>query len=130
MEQKVVIAHIASLDPKSKTWFYTALKAQIALMIAKKVTVPTKYLNYVDVFLKKFTTKLPKRSNINQQIINLKHDKQLSYGPISSLKLIELLIVKTYIEINLAKDFICPLILMLKPQFSLSKNQIVAFICM
>lgn len=82
-------------------------EAQIALLVAKKVNVSAKYLNYADVFLKEIAAELPKRLSINKHAINLKPDKQPPYRPIYSLGLLELEIFKTYIKINLANGFIC-----------------------
>lgn len=46
--------HITSISlKKSKISIYLARKAQIALLIAKKIKILTKYLNFNNVFLKK-----------------------------------------------------------------------------
>ena len=47
-----------------------------------------------------------KYTRINNYTIKLEKDKQPSFKFICSLKLIELKILKTYIEINLANNFI------------------------
>ena len=49
---------------------------------------------------------LPEHIEINMHAIDLEKDKQPSYGPIYSLGLVELEILKTYIETNLANGFI------------------------
>ena len=49
---------------------------------------------------------LPKRLRINEHAIKLEDGKQPSYGQIYSLGPVELEILKTYIEINLANSFI------------------------
>lgn len=54
---------------------YLAQKTQIVLLIAKNVTVLTKYINFVNVFLKKLAIKLIKHFNINKYEINLKLNK-------------------------------------------------------
>lgn len=43
---------------------------------------------------------------INDYFIDLADNKQLFYGLIYNLKLVEVEILKTYIEINLANEFI------------------------
>ena len=48
----------------------------------------------------------PKLTGINDQLIDLIDSKQTLYNPIYSLELVELKILKTYVEINLANAFI------------------------
>ena len=55
-----------------------------------------------------FIAKLPKHTGINNYFINLINIKQPFYDPIYSLKLLEFEILKTYIKINLANNFIRP----------------------
>lgn len=50
---------------------HLAREPQIALLVAEKVTNLAKYLDYLDVFLKKLAAKLPKRSDINKYLIDL-----------------------------------------------------------
>ena len=50
---------------------YLTKKAYIALLIAKKVKVLTKYLDFLDVFFKKNTSILLKITNFNQHVIKL-----------------------------------------------------------
>lgn len=83
-----------------------AWEAQIAQLLAKKVIILAKYLNFADIFLKELSTKLLKCLDINKHWIDLKPDKQPVYNSIYSLRLLEQKILKTYIEINQAKDFI------------------------
>lgn len=49
---------------------------------------------------------LPENTDINKYSIKLENDKQQPYGPIYSLRLVELEILKTYIEIYLETGFI------------------------
>ena len=88
---------------------YPAQKAQIALFIAEEVTVPAEYLDFTDVFSKKSAKVLPERTRSNKYIIKLEDDKQPPYGPIYSLGPVKLKTLKTYIETNLANNFIRPL---------------------
>ena len=48
---------------------YLAWKAQIALLIIKKVIVLKKYLDYADVFSKELTEILLERKEINEHAI-------------------------------------------------------------
>ncbi len=65
-----------------------------------------KYTDFADVFLSKLVAELLKHTKINDHAIKLVDDWQPPYGSIYSLKLIELKILKAYIEINLANGFI------------------------
>ena len=69
-----------------------------------KITNPMQYTDYNNVFLFELVAKLLKQSN-NSHTIKLNEGKQPFYGPIYSLKLIELKILKAYIKINLANNF-------------------------
>ena len=55
-----------------------------------------------------YAVKLPENTGINEHIIELEKGKQLSFGPIYSLGLVELETLKTYIKTNLANSFIWP----------------------
>ena len=83
-------------------------KVQITALIAYKVpiTIPAEYSDFEDVFSKKSVTILPEYIEINMHVSDLQKSKQLSYGPIYSLKPVELKILKTYIKTNLANGFI------------------------
>ena len=74
--------------------------------MAKKVTVPTEYLDFADVFLEKSANVLPERTGANEHLIELEKGKQLPYGPIHSLGPVELETFKTSIKTNLANGFI------------------------
>ena len=83
-----------------------ARKAQKALLIAKKVKIPTNYLDFLDIFSEKKALVLPKITELNQHAIELQVGQQLLYGLIYSLDPIELEMLKIYIETNLANGFI------------------------
>lgn len=57
------IVYIALLSLDTKIMMYLAQKTQIVFLIAKNVTVLTKYINFVNVFLKKLAIKLIKHFN-------------------------------------------------------------------
>ena len=75
---------------------YQVQKAQIILLIFKKVIVLAKYSDFINMFLKKLYWQLSDYLNIHKYIINIEEDKQLSYQPIYSLELIKLETFKTY----------------------------------
>lgn len=85
---------------------YQAWVAQIALLVVKKVFVLNKYLDLANIFLRKSAMELLKRCDINKYSINLKPSMQPSYDPIYRLGPVELKTLKTYIENNLANNFI------------------------
>ena len=77
--------------------------------VTKKVKIPTKYSDFLDVFSKKKALILPEAIELNQHAIKLQEGQQPSYAPIYSLGLVEVKMLKTYIETNLANGFIWPL---------------------
>lgn len=81
------------------------IKTRILVDLLVKITILAKYLNYTDILLSKFVVKLLEYSNCDYAI-KLEEDKQLFYGLIYSLQSIILEILKAYIKINLANDFI------------------------
>ena len=83
-------------------------KAQVGALIFDEtpIAVSTEYSNYSNIFSVKYTIELPEYIEINNHTIKLEEDKRLPFGPIYNLGSIELEILKTYIEINLANNFI------------------------
>lgn len=74
----------------------------------KKLLFPLNILTILNVFSSDSTVELPKHIYINNHLINLIDNKQLLYDLIYNLKPMELQILKTYIKINLANNFIKP----------------------
>ena len=101
---KAFVVYISSLG--SKISIYPAKEAQLTLLLTKKVPVPTKYSDFVDVFLEKSANISSERTGAKKHAIELEKGKQPSYEPIYSLKPVELKTLKAYIEINLANAFI------------------------
>ena len=54
---------------------YLAQKAQIALLLAKKVTLLAKYLDFANILLKKSAKVLLKQTGINEYAIKLLEGK-------------------------------------------------------
>ena len=102
---EVFIMYIISLSLNS-ILIYLAQEAQIALLIVKKVKMATKYLDFLDIFLKKKFLVLLAIINLSQYIIELQKGQQLVYRPIHSLSLVKFKILKTYIKTNLINGFI------------------------
>ena len=101
---KAFVVHVSFLG--SRMTIHPAREAQLALLLAKEVNVLTEYWDFVDVFSKKSANVLPKRTGANEHAIELEKGKQPPYGPIYSLKTVELKTQKTYIKTNLANGFI------------------------
>lgn len=70
---------------------YLIKKSQIFLLPTNKVFIKVlfQYLDYTNLFLFDFIIKLPKNFSINKYIIKMVKSKQLFFGLIYSLKLIE-----------------------------------------
>ena len=85
---------------------YLALKTQIALLVAEKVTILTKYAYFANIFSKKLVKVLSKQTSFNEHTIKLVDSKQPHYRRIYSLGLVKLKRLKTYIDNNLTHDFI------------------------
>ena len=88
-----------------KITIYLARKAHMALLLAKKVTVLAKYLDFANVFLEKSANILLEQTGVNKHAIEVEKGKQPYYEPIYSLGLVELKTLKTYIKTNLANGF-------------------------
>lgn len=60
---------------QAKMLIHPTQKAQIALLLAKEVTVPDEYLDLTDVFSNELVVELPERSDINEHVIDLELGK-------------------------------------------------------
>ena len=70
------------------------------------VTVLVKHSDYVNVFSEKLAAVLPENTEINTHTIELEESKQLPYGLIYSLGLVELKTLKTYMKTHLKTGFV------------------------
>lgn len=102
LKNKIFIIYIISV----KILVYSSWKTLIADLKIEKVIVSIEYLNFAKLFFSNFVAKLLEQFETNNHFINLENDKQLFYKPIYSLRLIEIEILKIYIKINLASNFI------------------------
>ena len=64
------VVYVTSLSFNS-ILIHPAREAQIALLIAKEVKIPTKYSDFSDIFSEKNTLVLPEITNLNQHAIKL-----------------------------------------------------------
>ena len=116
-KHKIFIVHVAFpsfvvsfSSTLLNTNIYPFRKSQIVDLIAKKAftKILTKYTDFANVFSPDLAFKLFKHTRINNHVIKLVNNQQPLYGPIYSLKLVELETLKAYIETNLANGFIRP----------------------
>ena len=83
-------------------------QAQVGALLFDKafIEVLAEYSNYSNVFSIENAVKLLENTKINKYAIKLEKDNQPLFGPIYSLKLVELKTLKTYIKTNLVNGFI------------------------
>ena len=86
------------------------IKAQVGALLFNKAPtqILVEYSNYSNVFSAEYIAKLLEYTKMIEYTIKLKESKQLLFGPIYSLGLVELEILKTYIKTNLVTSFISP----------------------
>ena len=70
---EVFVVHVSSLG--SKITIHLAKEAQLALLLAKKVTVLAKYLDFANVFLEESANILPEQIGANEHTIKLQEGK-------------------------------------------------------
>ena len=109
-KHKVFVIYIATFNINLVDKVYPLKKAQIAYLKADEafIKVLSKYADFTDIFLPKLTKEFFKHMGINNHTIELVDDLPLSCGPIYSLSLVKLGILKTNIKNNLANGFIRP----------------------
>ena len=65
--------HVSFL--RSRMTIHPAREAQLVLLLAKEVIVPTNYLDFADIFLEKSANVLPERTGANEHAIELEEGK-------------------------------------------------------
>ena len=95
-----------SNDQESDVYF--SCKAQIAALVVNEtsILISTEYLDFINIFSPKLILKLFEYIGINDYAIKLIDEQQPLYKPIYSLGPVKLKILKIYIKINLANNFI------------------------
>ena len=69
---KVFIVYITFLNLKS---IYLTWKTQIGLLLTKKIIVLAKYLDFIEIYLKKWVKELFEYLDINKYAIDLEKNK-------------------------------------------------------
>ena len=85
---------------------YSCCQAQVASITSEETGIPAEYSNFSNNFSSECPAELPEYTRINDHLINLLDNKQLLYSLIYSLGMVELEMLKTYNEANLASGFI------------------------
>ena len=75
------VVYITSLN-LSSILIHPARKAQITLLLAEEVKIPTEYSDFLDIFSEKKALVLPELTKLNQYAIKLQDGQQLLHGPI------------------------------------------------
>ena len=114
----------AALDPEHETFVvyvtflsstqlaslnvHPSQRAQISGLIVEEAATKllAEYSDFADVFSPDLASELTERTGINDHTIELVDGQQPPYGPIYSLKPVELETLKAYIETNLTNGFI------------------------
>ena len=102
-KDEIFVVYISALVELITMLIHPFHQAQIVLLMSKKTGIYTEYSNFSNVLSYDSAAELLEYTKL---IINLLDNKQLSYGPIYSLGLVELKTLKTYIDANLASSFI------------------------
>ena len=106
---EMFVAHFAALEALDLAIHPFQLPLLAALQQDKAPTeIPSEYAYYSNVFSPNLAMELPKNTDINKHAIKLVEGKQPSFSPICSLDLVELEILKAYMEIHLKTRFIQP----------------------
>ena len=107
-DDEIFVVHVAALAKPIIMPIHPSRQAQVTTLRSEKTGICIEYSNFFNVFSSDSMAELPKHTGINNHPIDLLDDKQLPYGPIYSLESVELEMLKTYIEANLASGFIRP----------------------
>ena len=97
------------------------------MLLIEKVTIPTEYSDFADLFSEKSANILLERTGANEHAIKLEKDKQPPYRLIYGLEPVEFKTLKIYIKTNLGNGFIqaskllasTPILFVRKPNGSL-----------
>ena len=80
LEENVEAFLVLISSRKSKMSIHPARKAQLALPLTKKVTVPIELLDFADVFSEKSPNVLPEQTGANEDALELEEGKNQSMG--------------------------------------------------
>ena len=107
-DDEIFVVHIVALAKPTIIPIYPSYQAQVAVLTSEETGIPVEYSDFFNIFSSASALELPEYTRINDHSIDLLDNKQPLYGPIYSLGPVELEMLKTYIEANLASGFIRP----------------------
>ena len=109
VNSKTFVVHMA-IREREEILMHSKRQVQVGALLFDKASteVPAEYSNYNNVFSAENAAELLENTGMNKHTIELEEGKQPPFDPIYSLGPVELEILKTYIETNLANDFIQP----------------------
>ena len=105
-DDETFVVHVAALAEPTTMPIHPSCQAQVAALTSEETGIPAEYSDFSNVFSSDSAAELPEHTGINDLPIDLLDDKQPPYGPIYTLGLVELEMLKTYIKANLASGFI------------------------
>ncbi len=99
LEHKAFVVHVAAFSVDLGDEVNPSRRNQMAHLKADEAPtkVPSKYADFADVFSPKLAAELSEHTGINDHAIELVDDWQPPYGPIYSLRPVELETLKIYI---------------------------------
>lgn len=104
INNKIFVVYIVPLTKRTIILTNSSCKVKVTLLTSMEIYI--KYFDFLKIYSSDSLVELLEYIRINDHIINLLNDKQLFYGLIYSIELVELQILKIYIKTNLASDFI------------------------
>ncbi len=108
---EMFVVHVAALEAPKPTMSLHPFRVPLVAALQQNkfsTKIPLDYADYADVLLFEPTIELPGNTSINEHAIELVEGKQSPYGPIYSLRPVELETLKTYIETYLKTGYIRP----------------------
>ena len=108
VDNETFVVHVEALAEPTTISIHPSCQAQVAALTSEENRTLAEYSDFSNVFSSDSAAELQKHTKINDHPIYLLDNKQPPYGPIYSLGLVELEMLKIYIEANLASCFIRP----------------------
>ena len=107
VDSKTFMVYVAIWE-QEKMPVHSKKQAQVGVLLFDEAPteVSAEYSDYSNVFSAENAAELLETTGMNEHAIKLEEGKQPPFGPIYSLRLVELETLKTYIKTNLANGFI------------------------
>ena len=94
VDNEIFVIHLVALVELITMPIHPSCQAQVVALTSKKNGFLIKYFDFSNVFSSDSAAELPEHTRVNNCPINLLDDKQLLCGPIYSLRLVELEMLK------------------------------------